>query len=256
MRGAGPKPGREEGTATLIPRARPLQRILGNSQLYRRSPQPATASPCPAEVSRSSAAAISFFLLGAVLLLLIATRRRGRKRGRGGGDQRHSPPPGAPSRACAPTLRAALLLLLLLLPLRSAPPLPHRPLMATLSSAEPRARLAPGPPHIAQRTSRGAAATTPSVELAGPKGQGGRAGPSRAVRPQARADAEPTDAASPRAALLRLHSQARGGEISPAASLALTPRQPGACRGLGSGAASDGGQRRRGARAYVMVSPP
>lgn len=220
MRGAGPKPGREEGTATLIPRARPLQRILGNSQLYRRSPQPATASPCPAEVSRSSAAAISFFLLGAVLLLLIATRRRGRKRGRGGGDQRHSPPPGAPSRACAPTLRAALLLLL---PLRSAPPLPHRPLMATLSSAEPRARLAPGPPHIAQRTSRGAAATTPSVELAGPKGQGGRAGPSRAVRPQARADAEPTDAASPRAALLRLHSQARGGEISPAASLALTP---------------------------------
>lgn len=84
MRGAGPKPGREEGTATLIPRARPLQRILGNSQLYRRSPQPATASPCPAEVSRSSAAAISFFLLGAVLLLLIATRRRGRKRGRGG----------------------------------------------------------------------------------------------------------------------------------------------------------------------------
>lgn len=176
MRGAGPKSGREEGTATPIPRARPLRRILGNSQLYRRSPQPGTASPCPAEVSRSSAAAISFFLLGAVLLLLIATRRRGRKRGRGGGDQRHSPPPGAPSRACAPTLRAALLrLLLLLLPLRSAPPLPHRPLMAALSSAEPRARLAPGPPHIAQRISGGAAAKSPSVELAGPEGQGGRA---------------------------------------------------------------------------------
>lgn len=193
MRGAGPKAGREEGTATLIPRARPLQRILGNSQLYRRSPQPATASPCPAEVSRSSAAAISLFLLGAVLLLLIATRRRGRKRGRGGGDQRHSPPPGAPSRACAPTLRA-----LLLLPLRSAPPLPHRPLMAALSSPEPRARLAPGPPHIAQRTAearrRRRAWSSPARRARG-------AGPSRAARPQARADAKPTDAASPRAAL-------------------------------------------------------
>lgn len=195
MRGAGPKAGREEGTATLIPRARPLQRILGNSQLYRRSPQPATASPCPAEVSRSSAAAISLFLLGAVLLLLIATRRRGRKRGRGGGDQRHSPPPGAPSRACAPTLRA---LLLLLLPLRSAPPLPHRPLMAALSSPEPRARLAPEPAHIAQRTAearrRRRAWSSPARRARG-------AGPSRAARPQARADAKPTDAASPRAAL-------------------------------------------------------
>lgn len=182
MRGAGPKAGREEGTATPIPRARPLRRILGNSQLYRRSPQPATASPCPAEVSRSSAAAaaaISFFLLGAVLLLLIATRRRGRKRGRGGGDQRHSPPPGAPSRACAPTLRALLLLLLLLLPLRSAPPMPHRPLMAALSSPEPRARLAPGPPHIAQRTAeaqrRRGAWSSPARRARG-------AGPSRAAR--------------------------------------------------------------------------
>lgn len=175
MRGAGPKPGPEEGTATLIRRARPLQRILGNSQLYKRSPQPATAGPCPAEVSRSSADAISLFLLGAVLLLLIATRRRGRKRGRGGGDQRHSPPPGAPSQACAPTLRA----LLLLLPLRSAPPLPHRPLMAALSSPEPRARLAPLPPHIAPRTAearrRRRAWSSPAQRARG-------AGPNRAAR--------------------------------------------------------------------------
>lgn len=101
MRGAGPKPGREEGTATLIPRARPLQRILGNSQLYRRSPQPATASPCPAEVSRSSAAAISLFLLGAVLLLLIATRRRGRKKG----ERRRRPETLTSSRCPLPGLR-------------------------------------------------------------------------------------------------------------------------------------------------------
>lgn len=119
----------------------------------------------------------------------------GEKRGRGGGDQRHSPPPGAPSRACAPTLRA---LLLLLLPLRSAPPLPHRPLMAALSSPEPRARLAPETPHIAQRT---AEARRRSRAWSSPARRARGAGPSRAARPQARADAKPTDAASPRAAL-------------------------------------------------------
>lgn len=227
MRGAGP----EEGTATLIRRARPLQRILGNSQLYKRSPQPATAGPYPAEVSRSSAAAISLFLLGAVLLLLIATRRRGRKRGRGGGDQRHSPPPGAPSRACAPLL----LLLLLLLPLRSAPPLPHRPLMAALSSAEPRARLAP--PHIAQRT---AEARRQRQAWSSPARRARGAGPSRAARPQARADAEPTDAASPRAALFASARKPAAEKYVGAASPALTPAAR--CRelpppppGLGSG---------------------
>lgn len=253
MRGAGPKPGREEGTATLIPRARPLQRILVNSQLYSRSPQPATASPCPTEVSRSSAAAaISFFLLGAVLLLLIATRRRGRKRGRGGGDQRHSPPPGAPSRACAPTLRA-----LLLLPLRSAPPLPHRPLMAALSSPEPRARLAPGLPHIAQQR---AEAQRQRRAWSWPARRARGAGPSRAARRQARADAKPTDAASPRAAL---SASARKPVEEKLVRPPLWPSPPAArCRelppppwGLGSGAALDGGQRRRGARGYVMVPP-
>lgn len=132
---AWPRP--EEGTETQIRRASPLRRIPENSLLYRRSPRPATAGPCRAEVSRSSAAAISLFLLGAVLLLLIATRRRGRKGGRGGGEETHSPPPGAPSRTCAPTLRT------LLLP-------PHRPLMAAESSREQRARLAP-PTHIARR---------------------------------------------------------------------------------------------------------
>lgn len=178
MRGAGPKPGREEGTATLIPRARPLQRILGNSQLYRRSPQPATASPCPAEVSRSSAAAISLFLLGAVLLLLIATRRRGRKKG----ERRRRPETLTSSRCPLPGLR------------------PH--------PASP-----PPPP---------AAALCAAAAAPAPNG---------------------------RTELTRAESQTGPHARQPGAGSSRPPR------GLGSGAALDGGRRRRGARGYVMVPP-
>lgn len=197
MRGAGPKPGREEGTATLIPRARPLQRILGNSQLYRRSPQPATASPCPAEVSRSSAAAISLFLLGAVLLLLIATRRRGRKKG----ERRRRPETLTSSRCPLPGLR------------------PH--------PASP-----PPPPAAALCAAAAAPAPNGRTELTRAESQTGAGATS--------------------------HRAADSGGA--AASLALTPGSqvlgaPAPPRGLGSGAALDGGRRRRGARGYVMVPP-
>lgn len=253
MRGAGPKPGREEGTATLIPRARPLQRILGNSQLYRRSPQPATASPCPAEVSRSSAAAISLFLLGAVLLLLIATRRRGRKKG----ERRRRPETLTSSRCPLPGLRPHP---------ASPPPPPAAALCAAAAAPAPngrteltRAESQTGAGATSHRAAdSGGAATKPSVELAGPKGQGGRAEQGRPPASPRRRQAHRRGLSARRA--LRLHSQARGGEISTAASLALTPGSqvlgaPAPPRGLGSGAALDGGRRRRGARGYVMVPP-